>query len=116
MENLYTIAVPLNETGLEETDHGITKSENVQEWMLSEDQRNSLLQKFLYQIASEYHIPYMDYDEETNIPAGNIQECLKILIKKESLFTQDWDNKGFLLLKSAFEKASELKMPVYLFL
>lgn len=115
MDGFYTIAVPLNNKGLDEVDHGITSSENVKEWGITKDQRNSLLQKILYQIAAEFHIPYMDYDEETCISSETVVAAYEILKSKTILFSQDWDLKGYNFLKEAFDIASMTKMPVYLF-
>lgn len=115
MEDFYTIAVPLNEKGLEEVDFGISNSENVKEWGLTKEQRNSLLEKILYQMAVEYHIPYMDYDEETCIPKECVSDVNEILKDKYILFNQAWDVEGYNFLKEALQLAKEKKMPVYLF-
>ena len=50
-----------------------------------------MLQKILYQVAVDFHIPYMDYDEETSIPAESVSEVKS----KNILFIQDWDIEGY---------------------
>ncbi len=115
MEEFYTIAVPLNKIGLSEVDFGNSSSKNVKEWRITKDQRDSLLQKILYQVAADIHIPYMDYDEETNIPAKSVSEANEILKSKNTLFIQSWDIEGYNSLKEAFDFACQLNMPVYLF-
>lgn len=115
MEGLYTIAVPLNKNGLSEVDYGITNSENVKEWGITTEQRDSLLKKILYQIAIEFHIPYMDSDEETCIPEESVAGAYEILKNKSILFSQTWDIEGYNFLKEAFDLGLNLKMPVYLF-
>lgn len=109
----FSIIVPLNKKGYDQIEHCHENKACQEEWHIHEKQVQILLDKFLYQIASEYNIPFMDTTEEPVLPRENVPEILekiKLVNKKNKI-----EIEAFSFLQSALELANEKNMPVYLF-
>lgn len=109
----YCITVPLNKNGFDQLEHCHENKSCQKEWYIHESQVQALLEKFLFKVAADYHIPYMDTYESPVLPAENVSSILNDLKSIDVLANTEKEAVSF--LKSALELAVEKNMPVYLF-
>lgn len=107
------ITVPLNKNGFDQLEHCHENKACQEEWYIHKSQVEILLEKFLFEVAADYHIPYMDTYETPVLPAENVDAILKDINSVK--VTDEVEKEVFSFLKEALHLAKEKKMPVYLF-
>lgn len=107
------ISVPKNQAGIDDLDHFVDKSDNVEDFFLTRRQYDCLLPIFSL-MNDKLGLLISEFEEE-QIPAEKVLEALNISKTYQEKHVLDPDSSGISQLISALTYAFQIKMKVYLF-